>query len=112
MALDATGARSDAATGVITAATHAAVYSTAPTGGAAGTAISGVARQPIAWSSVTDGVATASVTFSGFPNNTTVAGAGLHSALTGGTYKSGGAITQRTMLTGDTLTLALSLTIS
>lgn len=112
MALDATAGRSDAATGFTTGATHAAVYSTAPSGGTAGTAITGVARQPITWSAVTDGVATANATFSGFPNNTTVAGAGVHSALTGGTYKSGGPITQRTLLTGDTLTLTLSITVS
>lgn len=74
-------------------ATHATVTSTVP-GSAAGTEIAGVARVPITWSTASGGSGqiTGTVEVTGIPAGSTVQGASLHTALTGGTYVDGGAI--------------------
>jgi hypothetical protein len=112
MALDGTAGKNAAAQGFIGQATYGAVYSAAPTGGAQGAELSGVARQALTWGTVTNGVATAVATFSGFASGATVAGAGMHTAVTSGTYLSGGSITSRTMQTGDTLQVTFTVTFS
>jgi hypothetical protein len=78
-----------------TAATHGAVYTTAP-GGSAGTEPSGgspaYARKALTWSAVNPNVAT--VTFD-IPSGTTIVGGGVHTALTAGTYLDGAAVTSQ-----------------
>lgn len=81
-----------------TNATHGAVYTTAP-GATAGTEPTGgspaYARKPLTWAPGTvDGVITATATFD-IPAGATIIGAGVHSALTGGTYLDGGSITSQ-----------------
>ena len=93
-------------------ATHAALYSTIP-GGTPGTEISGgtpaYARKPITWSTSAASVVTATVTFD-VPAGATVAGVGVHSALTAGVYLDGGAVTSQAFATQGTYTLTLTYT--
>lgn len=100
------------ATAYGTAATHAAVYTTAP-GGSAGTEPSGgspaYARKAISWGSASGGVITATVTFD-IPAGTTIVGAGVHTALTAGTYLDGAAVTSQAFATQGTYALTLTYT--
>lgn len=93
-------------------ATHAALYTTVP-GASAGTEVTGgtppYARKPITWSAPSSGVITGTVTFD-VPTGTTLAGAGVHTALTAGTYLDGGAITSQAFATQGTYTLTLTYT--
>lgn len=106
------------------AATHAAVYTTAP-GGSPGTEPSGgspaYARKAIAWGApntvgplgatlqpATPGVIYAQVVFD-IPAGTTIVGAGVHSAVSGaGNYLDGGAVTSQNFATQGQYTLNLS----
>lgn len=100
------------ATAYGTAATHAAVYTTAP-GGSAGTEPSGgspaYARKAISWGSASGGVITATVTFD-IPAGTTIVGAGVHTALTAGTYLDGASVTSQAFATQGTYALTLTYT--
>ena len=74
------------------AATFGAIYTTAP-GATAGTEPAGgtpaYARKPLTWAPGTvDGIVTATATFD-VPAGATIAGYGVHTALTGGTYLDG-----------------------
>lgn len=115
MALNATAAKNTLATSFGTAATHAALYTTA--GGATqGTEVTGgtpaYARKAISWGAPTNGVVTASVTFD-VPAGVTVAGAGVHTAATGGSnYLEGGSVTSQNFATQGTYTLTLTFTIA
>lgn len=94
-----------------TAATYAALYTTTP-GATAGTEVTGgsYARQALTWTAgSTDGVVTATATFS-VPAGTTVVGAGVHTAATGGTYLDGGAVTSQTFATAGSFTVNLTYT--
>lgn len=79
------------------AATYGAVYTTSP-GGSAGTEPSGgspaYARKSLSWSSSSGGVTTATATFD-IPTSTTLVGAGVHSAVTAGTYYDGTSVTSQ-----------------
>lgn len=93
------------------AATHAALYTTAP-GGSPGTEPTGgspaYARKAISWSAPSNGVITATVTFD-VPAGTTIVGAGVHSAASGaGNYLDGGAVTSQTFATQGTYQLTLT----
>ena len=93
-------------------ATHAALYTTAP-GASAGTEPSGgspaYARRPISWSAPASGVITATVTFD-VPAGTTVVGAGVHTAVTAGTYLDGGAVPSQAFASAGTYQLSLTFT--
>jgi hypothetical protein len=100
------------ATAYGTAATHAAIYTTVP-GGSAGTEPSGgspaYARKPISWGAASGGVITATVTFD-VPTGTTIVGAGVHTALTAGTYLDGAAVTSQGYSSQGTYALTLTYT--
>lgn len=100
------------ATAYGTAATHAALYTTAP-GASAGTEVTGgspaYARKALTWGAPSNGVTTVTVTFD-VPAGTTVVGAGVHTALTAGTYLDGGSVTSQAFATQGTYTLTLTFT--
>lgn len=92
-------------------ATHVALYSTVP-GATAGTELSGgspaYARMPITWTTPSNGVITGTVTFN--VPAATVAGAGVHTALTAGAYLDGGSVTSQVFSSQGTYTLTLTYT--
>lgn len=95
------------------AATHGAVYTTAP-GGSAGTEPSGgspaYARKALTWGSSSNGVVSATPAVFDIPASTTIVGAGVHSAITAGTYYDGGAITSQTFASQGTYTVTFTFT--
>ncbi len=111
MALDTALARNAAVDGVKAKATHVALYSTAASG-SAGTEV--VSRLPITWSASSNGVVTGSVTFTGFSAGASAQSFGLHDALTGGNYVTGGALspTRTGLQPSDQLTVNITLTAS
>ncbi|HEY2086254.1 MAG TPA: hypothetical protein VGH54_09545 [Mycobacterium sp.] len=105
-------------------ATHAALYTTVP-GATAGTEVTGgspaYARKSITWTApntvgplgasqpALPGVMYGQVVFD-VPAGVTVAGAGVHTALTAGTYLDGGAVASQPFATQGQYTLNLSYT--
>lgn len=115
MAFPTNTMKEDAAVGSVSKATHAALYTTVP-GGSAGTEVTGgspaYARKPISWNAgAVDGSTTATVVFD-VPAGVTVRGAGLHTALTGGTYVGGGSVTDQAFATQGTYTLTVTSTVA
>lgn len=113
MAFPTNTMKENAAIGSVTTVTHAALFSTAG-GASAGTEISGgspaYARKAISWTNgAVDGSVTATVTFD-VPSGATVAGFGLYTAATGGTYVGGGSLTSQAF--GSQGTYALTVTVS
>ena len=112
MAIQTSTQRNNLATAYGTAATHAALYTTAP-GATAGTEVTGgspaYARKAISWGAPSNGVITATVTFD-VPSGTTVVGAGVHTALTAGTYLDGGSVTSQAFASQGTYQLTLTYT--
>jgi hypothetical protein len=104
--------KNNLATAYGNAATHAALYTTVP-GASAGTEVTGgspaYARKAITWGAPSNGVITATVTFD-VPSGTTVAGAGVHTALTAGTYLDGAAVTSQAFASQGTYALTLTYT--
>jgi hypothetical protein len=104
--------KNNLATAYGNAATHAALYTTAP-GGSAGTEPSGgspaYARKAISWSAPSNGVITATVVFD-VPSGATIVGAGVHTAITAGTYLDGGSVTSQAFSSQGTYTLTLTYT--
>lgn len=100
---------SDAYKGV---ATYGAVYTTAP-GGSAGTEPSGgspaYARKSLSWSASAAGVTSATAVFD-IPTGTTLVGAGVHSAVTAGTYYDGAAVTSQAFASQGTYTVTFTYT--
>lgn len=94
------------------AALYAALYTTAP-GASAGTEVTGgspaYARKSISWSASSGGVTSGTVTFD-VPSGTTVVGAGVHSAVTAGTYYDGGSVTSQAFASQGTYQLTLTYT--
>lgn len=87
--------------------THGALYTTAPTATTPGTEVTGgsYARKPATWTAgASDGSVTVTLVFD-VPAGQTVVGAGFHSALTGGNYLDGGAVTSQAFATAGTYTL-------
>jgi hypothetical protein len=113
MAFNTATAKNNAVVGYTTPATHAALYSTVP-GASAGTELTGgtpaYARKPITWAAAANGVQTATVTFD-VKAGDTVLGAGLHTAITGGTYLDGGGVTSQNFATQGTYTLTITATV-
>lgn len=96
------------------AATFGAVYTTAA-GGSAGTEPSGgspaYARKGITpWSASANGVTTSTAAVFDIPAGTTIVAAGVHSAVTAGTYYDGGAITSQTFASQGTYTVTYTYT--
>lgn len=112
MAIQTVTQRNTLATAYGTAATHAAIYTTAP-GGSAGTEPSGgspaYARKPISWGAASASAITATVVFD-VPAGATIVGAGVHTALTAGTYLDGGTVTSQAFASQGTYTLTLTYT--
>ena len=97
------------------AAPYASLHSAAPgTTGASELSTSGgspaYARKALSWAPGTvDGTVTATAVFD-VPAGVTVAGAGLYTATTGGTYLDGGTVTSQAFATQGTYTLTLTFT--
>lgn len=112
MAIQTAAQKNTVATSYGTAATFAALYTTAP-GASAGTEPSGgspaYARKALTWGAPTNGVITASVTFD-VPAGATIVGAGVHTAVTGGTYLDGASVTSQAFATQGQYTLTLTYT--
>jgi hypothetical protein len=111
MPIATTGEKNSLATKYGTDAPYAALFSTAPSGSTPGTEVTGTgyARQAISWGAASNGAITASVTFN-VPSGQTVAGAGVYSAVTGGTYLDGGSLTSQAFASAGTYTLTLTYT--
>lgn len=102
------------ATAYGTAATHAALYSTAPSGSSPGTELTGgspaYARKATAWGGPTAGVnSTGPHTFD-VASGSTVAGGGVHDALTAGNYLDGGSLTSQAFASQGTYALTVQYT--
>lgn len=98
-----------------TAATHGAVYTTAA-GGTAGTEPTGgspaYARKALAglWGASSNGVVSTSAVPFDIPAAATIVAAGVHSALTAGTYLDGGAVTSQTFASQGTYNITFTYT--
>ena len=94
MAIQTATQKNTLASAYAAAATHGALYTTAP-GAAAGTEVTGgtpaYARKPLTWGAPTNGVITATATFD-IPTGVTLLGSGMHSAITAGAYLDGGSV--------------------
>lgn len=73
---------------------YAALFTSAPSGGTAGTEVTGTgyARQALTWAAGATGVVSATATFT-VPTGQTVLGGGVYSAVSAGTYIDGGSLT-------------------
>lgn len=91
---------------------YASLHSAAP-GSTGASEISGgspaYARKAITWGAAAGGQVTGTVTFD-VPSGVTVAGAGLWSAATGGTFIDGGTVASQTFSAQGTYTLTLTFT--
>jgi hypothetical protein len=112
MAIQTTTQKNTLATAYGTAATHAALYTTAPSS-SAGTEVTGgspaYARKALSWGAPASGVITVTVTFD-VPTGTTVVGAGVHTAITAGTYLDGATVTSQAFASQGTYQLTLTYT--
>ena len=113
MAIQTAQGKENLAVAYGTSAAFGALYTTAP-GATAGTEPTGgtpaYARKALTWAPGTvDGVVTATATFD-VPTGTTIVGAGVHTALTGGTYLDGATITSQAFSSQGTYTLNLTFT--
>ena len=112
MAIQTATQKNNLATAYGTNATYAALYTTAP-GATAGTEVTGgspaYARKSISWGAASNGVITATVTFD-VPSGTTVVGAGVHTAVTAGTYLDGASVTSQAFASQGTYQLTLTYT--
>jgi len=103
-----------------TNAPYAALYTTAPGGtppsGTAGTEVTGgtYARKALSggsWTTGSAGAVTVTVTFD-VPAGSTIRGAGVHTASSGGTYLDGGTLTDQAFASAGTYTLTLTATVT
>ena len=112
MAIQTSAMKNVLATEYGATALYAALYTTAP-GATAGTEVTGgspaYARKSITWGAPSNGVITANVTFD-VPSGTTVVGAGVHSAVTAGTYYDGASVTSQAFASQGTYQLTLTYT--
>lgn len=93
-------------------ATYGAVYTTAP-GASQGTEPTGgtpaYARKALTWSASSAGVTSATAVFD-IPTGTTLVGAGVHSAITAGTYYDGASVTSQAFASQGTYTVTYTFT--
>lgn len=112
MAIQTTTEKNNLASQYGTNAAFGAVYTTAP-GASAGTEPSGgspaYARKALTWGAPSGGVVTATATFD-IPAGTTIVGAGVHTAVTAGTYLDGCAVTSQTFATQGTYAVTFTFT--
>ena len=112
MALQTASIKNSLADRYAALALFAALYSTVPSA-SAGTELSGgtpaYARKPLTWGTAANGATTATATFD-VPAGATVAGAGIHSAATSGSYLDGAAVTTQAFSSQGTYTLTLTFT--
>lgn len=107
--------KENGALGAVNTATHLSLFSTAG-GATAGTEISGgspaYARKPVTWNGgAVDGTVTGTATFD-VPSGATVAGFGMHTAVTGGTYVGGGAVTSQAFSSQGTYQLTVTVSVN
>lgn len=112
MAVQTATMRNVLANAYAAAATHGALYSTTP-GGSQGTELSGgspaYARRALSWSS--NNPTTVTPTAFDIPSGSTVAGAGVHSASSGGSnYLDGADVTDQTYASQGTYTATFTYT--
>lgn len=104
--------KNNLATAYATNATYAAAYTSAP-GASAGTEPSGgspaYARKSIPWGSASGGVISGVVTFD-IPAGVTIVGAGVHTAVTSGTYLDGASVTSQVFSSQGTYQVTLTYT--
>jgi hypothetical protein len=101
------------------AATYGAVYTTAA-GASAGTEPSGgspaYARKALssgnAWGASSNGVASTPAVPFDIPAGSTIVSAGLHTAVTAGTYLDGGAVTSQNFASQGTYSITFTITIT
>lgn len=86
----------------------ATLFTTAPSGNTPGTEAA-VTRQAVSWSAASNGIITATVTFN-VGAGVTIAGAGVYSALTAGTYIDGATVSSQTFGSAGTYQLTLTYT--
>jgi len=112
VAIQTTTEKNNLATQYGTNAAYAALYTTVP-GASAGTEVTGgspaYARKALTWGAASGGVVTVTVTFD-VPAGTTVVGAGVHTAITAGTYLDGAAVTSQAFASQGTYALTLTYT--
>lgn len=112
MAIQTATQKNTLATAYGGAATYGALYTTAP-GGSAGTEVSGgspaYARKALTWGSASGGVVTATATFD-VPSGTTVVGAGVHTAVSAGTYLDGVTVTSQAFASQGTYAVTFTYT--
>lgn len=112
MAIQTATQKNTLATSYGTAATFGALYSTVP-GGTAGTELTGgspaYARKALSWGAASNGVITVTVTFD-VASGSTVAGAGVHTAVTAGTYLDGVGVTSQAFASQGTYQLTYTYT--
>lgn len=94
-------------------ATYADLYSTVPTGGVAGTAISGgapaYASKPLSWGASAAGVKATTATPFDVPSGATVAGFGLKTGAAGA-FQDGGSLSSQAFASQGTYTLTVTYT--
>lgn len=95
-------------------ATHAALYSTAPSGSSPGTELTGgspaYARKATGWGSPSGGVISSGPHSFDVASGATVAGGGVHDALSAGNYLDGGSLTSQAFSSQGTYALTLQYT--
>lgn len=113
MAIQTTLQKNNLATAYATNATHGAVYTTAP-GASAGTEPAGgspaYARKALTWGGPTNGVNTTTGAPFDIPASTTIVGAGVHTALSGGSYLDGTSVTSQAFASQGTYTVTYTYT--
>lgn len=109
MAIATVALRNTLATAYATALVQAALYTTVPSGGVAGTEVTGgspaYARVTLAWGAATASTVTGTATLN-VPSGTTVAGAGGHAA-SGGAFQDGGAVSSQAFASQGTYALTI-----
>lgn len=112
MAINTVTQRNTLVTAYIGAALFGALYTTAPST-TAGTEVSGgspaYARKSLGWSAAASSASSALATFD-VPASTTVVGAGVHTAVTAGTFLDGGNLTSQTFSSQGTLAVTFTYT--
>ncbi len=113
MAVQTVTMRNSLATKYAVDATHAALYTTVP-GATAGTEVTGgtpaYARKALTWGAAAASAVTVTPAAFDVPSGTTIAGAGVHTAVTAGTYLDGAGVTSQAFASQGTYTLTLTYT--
>lgn len=110
MAIAVTTTKNSVADSYAALSTYASLHTANPgTTGASELTGTGYARQAITWGAASNGVKTATVTFS-VPAGSTIVGLGLWSAATGGTFRDGVTVTSQTFAQAGSYAVTLTFT--